>query len=60
LGTMGLNGYRAGTTATVPTNIVAAATSRGAFPAMQFCRTRSVIGGSAGQSLTYSIVAEAN
>ncbi len=59
LGMLGANGYRLGTTATAPTNLTAAATVRGAFPAMQFCRTRSVVGGTT-PSFTYTISAEAN
>lgn len=59
LGTIGANGYRVGNTSTAPTNLNGAATVRGAFPAMQFCRTRSVIGGTT-PSFTYSVTAEAN
>jgi hypothetical protein len=59
LGTVGANGYRVGSTGTAPTDLTTSATVRAAFPAMQFCRTRSVIGGTI-PSFTYSIVAEAN
>lgn len=60
LGVLGLNGYRAGSVGAAPSNIVAApATVRGAFPAMQFCRTRSLVAG-AGASFTYSVNVETN
>jgi hypothetical protein len=54
LGTVGANGYAAGTTATAPTNFTAAATVRAAFPAMQYVRSRSVIAGTT-PSFTYSV-----
>lgn len=57
LGILGLAGYSVGTTAAAPANLTAAATSRGAFPAMQFCRTRSLVAGTT-PSFTYSVVAE--
>lgn len=56
LGTVGANGYAAGTTATAPSNFTAAATVRAAFPAMQYVRSRSVIGGTT-PSFTYSVTA---
>lgn len=56
LGTVGANGYAAGTTASAPSNFTAAATVRAAFPAMQFVRSRSVIGGTT-PSFTYSVSA---
>ena len=56
LGTVGANGYATGTTATAPSNFTAAADTRAAFPAMQFIRSRSVIGGTT-PSFTYSVIA---
>ena len=58
LGTIGANGYAAGSTATAPTNISANGTYVGAFPNPQFVRTRSVIGGTT-PSFTYSVTAQA-
>ena len=60
LGTIGANGYRAGSVGTAPTNFAGAGTVRAAFPAMQFVRTRSVIGGTGGPTFTYSVTAEVN
>jgi hypothetical protein len=57
LGTIGANGYRAGSIGTAPSNFTTTATSRGAFPAVQYLRTRSVIGGTT-PSFTYSVSAE--
>jgi hypothetical protein len=59
LGTVGANGYRAGSVGTAPSNFTATATTRAMFPAAQQVRTRSVIGGST-PSFTYSVVAETN
>lgn len=56
LGTVGANGYAVGTTATAPSNFTAVASTRAAFPAMQYVRSRSVIGG-ATPSFTYSVTA---
>lgn len=58
LGTIGTAGaYRVGTTATAPGNITATTTTRGAFPAPPFIRTRSVIGGTT-PSFTYSCIGD--
>lgn len=59
LGTIGSGGYRTGTTAPAPAAFTAAASMRAAFPAMQFCRARSVIAGTT-PSFTYSVNVEAN
>ncbi|PRH79398.1 hypothetical protein C6N75_09960 [Streptomyces solincola] len=56
LGTIGAGGYRAGSSGSAPANFTAAATSSGAFPAPEFIRTRSVIGGTT-PSFTYSVSA---
>lgn len=53
LGTIGTNGYNVGSVATAVSNITGTVTVRGAFPATQFVRTRSVIGGTT-PSFTYS------
>lgn len=57
LGTIGANGYAAGTTATAPSNFTGAATVSGVFAAPQFVRTRSVVGGTT-PSFTYSVTIE--
>lgn len=59
LGTIGANGYRSGPIGTAPSNFTGAGTVRAAFPAMQFVRTRSVIGGTT-PSFNYAIAAEVN
>lgn len=60
LGTIGANGYAAGTTATAPTNFTAAAGPiRAVFPRGQFVRARSVIGGTT-PSFTYGVTAVAS
>lgn len=59
LGTIGANGYVVGSVGSAPSNFTAAATTRAAFPAMQFVRYRSVIGGST-PSFTYVVAMEAN
>lgn len=58
LGVIGANGYQAGSVGTAPSNITGTGTFVGIFPAPQFVRTRSVIGG-ASPSLTYSVNIEA-
>lgn len=60
LGTIGSDGYSAGTTATAPSNFTDVATTRAAFPAVQMVRTRSVVGGTSTPTLTYSINASAS
>ena len=58
LGTIGSNGYSMGSLGTAPANFTAAAGPiRAAFSAMQFVRTRSVIGGTT-PSFTYTINVE--
>jgi hypothetical protein len=57
LGTIGANGYRVGSVGTAPSNFTGAATVRGVFPAVQYLRTRSVVGGTT-PSFTYSASAE--
>jgi hypothetical protein len=57
LGTIGANGYRSGSIGTAPSNFTTSATVRGAFPAVQFCRTRSVVAGTT-PSFTYSVDVE--
>lgn len=57
LGTIGANGYRAGSVGTAPSNFTGAATVRGVFPAVQYLRTRSIVGGTT-PSFTYSVSAE--
>jgi VCBS repeat-containing protein len=57
IGTIGANGYRAGTTGTAPSNFTGAATTRAVLPAPQFVRTRSVVGGTT-PSFTYSVVVQ--
>lgn len=60
LATFGSNGYAAGAVATAPANFTAAAGPiRGCVPAMQFIRSRSVIGGTT-PSFTYAVSAEVN
>jgi hypothetical protein len=59
LGTIGSDGYGAGTTATAPTDFSNTGTTRAALPAAQFIRSRSVIGGGS-PSVTYSVIAETN
>ena len=53
LGIVGASGFSVGV-GTAPTNLTAAATSYGAFPATPFVRTRSVVGGTT-PSFTYSV-----
>jgi hypothetical protein len=60
IGLIGLSGFVVGSAAAAPTNIVGNGTYVGVFPAMQFMRYRSVIGGSGGPSFTYGIVFEAD
>lgn len=57
LGRIGANGYRTGNTATAPSNFTGAGTVAGVFPAPQFVRTRSTVGGTT-PSFTYSVTAE--
>lgn len=57
LGRIGANGYRTGTVGTAPSNFTGAASVAGIFPAPQFVRTRSVVGGTT-PSFTYSVEAE--
>lgn len=57
LGTVGANGYATGTTSTAPSNFTAAATTLAVVPAVQFIRSRSVIGGTT-PSFTYSVTAQ--
>lgn len=60
LGTVGANGYSAGTTATAPSNFTTSAvTVNAAFPRPQFVRARSVIGGTT-PSFTYGVSAVAS
>lgn len=56
LGTIGAGGYSVGTTDSAPSNFTASATSRAVFPAPQFLRYASTIGGST-HSFTYSVTA---
>lgn len=57
LGTLGSNGYRVGSIGTAPANITGAVTMRAGFPAIQYCRTRSIVGGTS-PSFTYSVRVE--
>lgn len=59
LGTIGANGYNHGSVATAPSNITGATTQRGIFPAPQFVRTRSVVGGTT-PSFTYAVRVDAS
>jgi hypothetical protein len=61
MGTIGGNGFVAGTytSAGSPGNFSAAGTISAVFPRTQMVRSRSTIGGSAGQSFTYSVSAVA-
>lgn len=60
LGTVGANGYAAGTTATAPSNFTTSAvTVNAAFPRPQLVRARSVVGGSATPTFTYGVSAVA-
>lgn len=56
LGTVGANGHAVGATGPAPTNFTAAATARGVFPAVQYVRSRSVVGGTT-PSFTYQVSA---
>lgn len=56
LGTVGSDGFSVGN-GTAPANINTNASFRAVYPATQFLRYSSTIGGSAGQSLTYSVSA---
>jgi hypothetical protein len=58
LGTVGLNGYMAGSIGTAPSNFTGAAATHAVLPAMPLVRYRSVIGGGT-PSLTYSVTADA-
>lgn len=58
LGSIGANGYVAGTPATAPANFTGtAAAQKAVFPRTQYVRYASTIGGSAGQSFTYKVSA---
>jgi hypothetical protein len=57
LGTLGANGYAVGPLATAPANFAGPGSTRAMFPAPQFVRTRSVIGGTS-PSFTYQVVVE--
>lgn len=57
LGRIGANGYRSGSVGTAPSNFTGAASASGVFPATQFVRTRSDLGGTT-PSFTYSVTAE--
>jgi len=59
IGQIGLSGFVVGSAAAAPTNIIANGTYVGVFPAMQFMRYRSVIGGTT-PSFTYSVGFEAD
>lgn len=56
LGTVGSDGYSSGSAASAPANFTGAATTRAAFPAPQYVRTRSVVAGTS-PSFTYSVEA---
>lgn len=56
VGTVGANGYSVGTTDSAPSNFTTTATTRAVLPAVQFLRSRSVIGGTT-PSFTYSVTA---
>ena len=59
LGTVGANGYNAGSTAvTAPSNLTTTATVRAVVPAMPYVRYSSTIGGTT-PSFTYSVQAVA-
>lgn len=57
LGTIGSDGYAAGSVSSTPANFTVAATTRAALTATPFVRTRSVIGGTASPTFTYSVTA---
>lgn len=56
LGTIGANGYRAGSVGTAPSNFTGAASVTGVFPVPEYIRSRSVIAGTT-PSFTYSVTA---
>lgn len=56
LGTIGSDGYSVGN-GTAPANFTDVGTTRAVYAAPQFLRYVSTIGGSAGQSFTYSVTA---
>lgn len=57
LGRIGANGYRSGSVGTAPSNFTGAASGAGVFPAPQYVRTRSIVGGTT-PSFTYSVTVE--
>lgn len=57
LGTIGANGYRAGSVGTAPSNITGTGTIRAVLPAAPKVRYKSTIGGGT-PSLTYSVTAD--
>lgn len=57
IATLGANGDAQGAAAAAPTNITAPVTLRAVCPALQYMRSRSVIGGTT-PSFTYSVTAE--
>lgn len=60
LGTFGANGFAPGSVATAPSNFTGVTGPvRGAVPAIQFLRYRSVIGGTT-PSFTYTVTGEIN
>jgi hypothetical protein len=56
LGRIGSDGARVGSVGTAPASFSTTGTVRGAFPAPEFVRSRSLVGGTT-PSFTYSVVA---